>query len=206
MVDAFGPTPESCGAVLLCSPIIMAGTLPPAAVLPVRGLDVSSTMLEAAGELLSWELSPRIAFAMEAALNAAVRVLNGGGLDVRRRHEDELSLVGWLEAWVTGGAGEGVRVLEKERRSCGEIWGAEDGVDDNWLEDGEDERNDSEFEECGSWLDGPGPDASPGFADSPSGNDVAASFFFSSASFRCCSSWSRSDSLMASMSMSWVRS
>lgn len=117
--------------------------------------------------------------AVETVLKAALKVENGGGLDVRLRHPLAVSLSAWR------GFGEGDRLLVDEAREL--------RFTDSDDEDCGDEADG--IEEGGLSVLGPGIEAwgsrDEGSAAADSSIDALLAspfFFFSSASLRCCSS------------------
>lgn len=148
----------------------------------VEEVEISGASVMLAALILEMRSPPKMALAVDAALSAAVTVLKGGGLDVRRQSDWRVEIEGdgerllerdselrWVlresrpvGCWLGEGDGEGERV---------EAAGDDEGCDDleTWRED------------LPSIIDGP--EASE--ADSACLLASSASFFFfSSASFR----------------------
>lgn len=140
--------------------IVPPDVLPPPPTVCTSPLGPSDVELPSPGTAL-----PKNAVAVDAALNAAVRVLNGGGLDARRRQELEVPSFG-VELLTKLAGGGGVRLLESENelrlgvKDSGAVTdGAGDGVKEMGAEDaGVDERwLDASLDVRASNVEGPGP-------------------------------------------------
>lgn len=134
-------------------PIVMVGIDPLVVIAPSESSEPPPLTPVVGFESLSSELWPSTAVAAEAALSAPLRVLKGGGLDVRRRHDGEGSCSDWRDDTVFPGDGDGLRLPEKEkddRLALAESRvGFGEGLDEMGAEDdGDDER----FVELAPWF------------------------------------------------------
>jgi len=167
--------------VLLVSTVIVgiAGSAFPA--LGCVGV-ADSVVVDAGGEGVGSPPEPLMtAEAVETVLSAALSVVNGGGLDVRRRQPLAVSLRAWR------GFGEGERLLDEDSEFL--LTDRDDGVCEEDADADEDSAGvvPAGVAERASSVEGPGP--GPAEADSSAVLLLASPFFFfSSASLRCCSS------------------
>lgn len=167
---------------------------------------------------------PKTAAAVDVDVSAALKVLKAGGPAVLARQAAWFSsLLGTFATGCTTGGG-GVRLRERDqdlRPGERESWeltfacvGCCDEVDRFIEEPDEEGIEEPAIDNWVSSAEGPGPgdgvalveDSAVLWPVSPLARPAAAScFFFSSASLRCCSSWSINDNLMASMSINYKR-